>query len=357
MLLDNTLVNPITIITLVLGTLLLVACLFVAGKARFNGMRLFLLVSVASLFSSFASDQNILFATPNQLTMMLAFSIGPSFYLFVCGLVYQHKQNLLLTLSHFAPAALGLMLGEKFEFLTYIAALSVMGYLVLSLRLVRKYHRASFMTVSFAEGTKLSWIYQFILTMMVIGTMEWVRTRIQDDLSIMLVQHWHLANLILLSVAFGFLINKAFRNVPLYDGLDDFEAEQESCSIEVDEAYRKRAKKLFKSAESKICDDRWYAESGLSVKDLSGELGANTWDMTWAISQGAGTTFCDFVNEMRVNAAKNAVSQGMVAEQIIALWRDVGFSSKESFVRVFKKFTGYGPKEYARLNSATQVKS
>ena len=352
MLLDNALVNPVNVLTLVLGSFLLVACLLVSGKKRFYGMRLFMLASVALLFVPLLPGQSLKYVSPDQLQLALSLSIGPAFYLFVCGLVYQRKQGFMFAFSHFLPAAVLLVLGNTADTLFYLVFASVAGYMILSLRLIRKYHLASFSTVSYAEGTRLTWVYQFAMTIIVIATMEFVRLGIQDNLAVMLVQHWRLANLILLALAFGFLVNKAIRNPAFYDGLEDFEAQEDSASIEVDDAYRDKAKQLFKSVESKITNDRWYALSGLSLQDLSKEIGANIRDTSWAIAQGTGTTFCDFVNEMRVDAAKKVIAPDMVTEQIIALSKDVGFSSRESFVRVFKKFTGYGPEEYAKLNAS-----
>lgn len=355
MLLNNIFIDPVNVVILLLGTFLFGASLLVSRNQRLANMRLFMLVCVALLFSSFLQSQTLFFTTSEQLQSALKLSIGPAFYLFVCGMVYYRKQRFIFVISHFLPALFVLMLEGKTTALTYLAIVSLIGYLILSLRLIRKYHMASFLTVSFAEGTRLTWVYQFVLTILIVSTMEWVRLGIQDNLTISLVQHWRLIDLILLSIAFGFLVQKAIRNPSLFDGMEDFEAQEEAVSIEVDDAYRDKAKQLFKSVESKINNDRWYALSGLSVQDLSREIGASFRDTSWAIAQGTGTTFCDFVNEMRVDAIKNAIAPDMPTEQINALSEDVGFTNRDSFQRVFKKFTGYGPKQYAKLNSATHA--
>lgn len=348
MLLNNISINPVTTLTFILGVLLLAACLLISGRKRLVGLRLFLLVSSATTFALLTSSQSYYFLSPDQLLVAFGFAVGPAFYLFVCGLVYVNAQSFLFKLCHFMPMLVVLVMGAQSDSLIYLLFLSQLGYAILSLRLVRKYHFASFFTVSYAESTRLYWVYQFVFMLGLVYLLELIRLTVQHNLAIGVVQHWNLIDLILVSVAFGFLINKVLRKPPLFDGLEEFESQERQISIEVDSAYRENAKQLFRVLESKVHDDRWYRTSGLSVQDLAREIGASLRDTSWAIAQGAGTNFCDFVNEMRVEAVKNAMRPDTEPEQIEELSQEAGFCHYESFKRAFRKFTGYEPEQYAK---------
>lgn len=348
MLLNNASINPVTTLTLVIGVLLLVACLLISGRQRLAGLRLFLLVSSAALFTMLTRSQSYYLLSPEQLLHALQFAIGPAFYLFVCGLVYVTAQSFMFKLCHFLPMLVVLAAGANSDTFIYLGLLSQLGYLILSLRLVRKYHFASFFTVSYAESTRLYWVYYFVLMLGAVYLLEFLRIIVQPNLAIGVVQHWNLIDLILVSVAFGFLVNKVLRDPPLFDGLEEFERQERQTSIEVDSVYRENAKQLFRVLRRKVYDDRWYRSSGLSVQDLAGETGASLRDTSWAIAQGAGTNFCDFVNEMRVEAVKSAMGPDTEPEQIEELSQEVGFSHYESFKRAFRKFTGYAPEQYAK---------
>jgi AraC-like DNA-binding protein len=70
--------------------------------------------------------------------------------------------------------------------------------------------------------------------------------------------------------------------------------------------------------------------------------------------------FYDFVNKYRVEEAKRLLLDNNRNYKIIAIAYEVGFNSKATFNRVFKKFTGLTPsdfKENISFSTDTKVRS
>lgn len=349
MLYDNLVLHPVNIIQVVFITLTFCAYLLVWRRPRYQGFRLFLLVSGISMLSRVLLENGILHQV--QLLAALGLAIGPAFYLFICDLVYAHKLKLGFQVSHFLPMIVVLGFASDIQALTILGAISQFGYTVLAVRLIRKYHVASFYSHSDAENSKLNWIYQAFAIFIAIYTLEILRQNIQQNLSVGAVYQWYLVNLLLLTAAFGFLIFYVLKRPNLFDGLEEYEDWAEQKSIEVDDAYRDDAKQLFKQIESQIRQHKCYLEDSLSLQDIVNKTDSNPRDIAWAISQGAGSNFCDFINELRVEAVKEALSNDTKLENVFALATSCGFKSQKSFNAAFKRFTGYLPKQYLKLSA------
>ncbi len=66
-----------------------------------------------------------------------------------------------------------------------------------------------------------------------------------------------------------------------------------------------------------------------------------------AINENAGKSFSDFINDYRINKAKELlVSNDTKSNTIYAISLDVGFNSKTAFYTAFKKATGETPTQF-----------
>ena len=103
-----------------------------------------------------------------------------------------------------------------------------------------------------------------------------------------------------------------------------------------------------------IKEEELYKHFDISLKQLAKELNSNTRYISQAINHGLDMGFNDFVNQFRVEEAKEQlVSPKNKHLTIEAIVEQCGFQSKSTFFRAFKKATGVTPKQFIN----TQKKS
>lgn len=92
---------------------------------------------------------------------------------------------------------------------------------------------------------------------------------------------------------------------------------------------------------------RPYLNPKLGSGDLAAQMNVNVHTLSWIINEGYNKNFFDFVNEYRVEEFKRLVAGDNHKHlTFLALSLEVGFSSKTTFNRAFKKSTGKSPREY-----------
>lgn len=99
----------------------------------------------------------------------------------------------------------------------------------------------------------------------------------------------------------------------------------------------------------------WWREPDLSLALVARRLGTNTAYLSRALNEGAGQSFSDCINRLRIDAAKKRLQQSNDGVLDIAL--SVGFASKASFNRVFKSLSGETPSDYRKQTQTERLKS
>lgn len=90
-----------------------------------------------------------------------------------------------------------------------------------------------------------------------------------------------------------------------------------------------------------------YLNAKLGLQDLADAISVNMHTLSWVINEGYKKNFFDFVNEYRIEEFKRLVNHDQYKHYtFLALALEVGFSSKTTFNRAFKKFTGKTPREF-----------
>jgi YesN/AraC family two-component response regulator len=85
----------------------------------------------------------------------------------------------------------------------------------------------------------------------------------------------------------------------------------------------------------------------LGLNDLAGLLQTNPHVLSRLINEDDAMNFYDFVNTYRINEFKKRCEHGQHKTMtIIAIANDVGFKSKTTFNRTFKKINGLTPRDY-----------
>jgi len=91
----------------------------------------------------------------------------------------------------------------------------------------------------------------------------------------------------------------------------------------------------------------YYKDQNLTVVKLAKEMGVPSKKLSTVINDTLHTNFNDLINRYRIAAFKEKIlSPDSRKYSIAGLAQDIGFSSKASFYRAFKKETGQTPTDY-----------
>jgi AraC-like DNA-binding protein len=105
------------------------------------------------------------------------------------------------------------------------------------------------------------------------------------------------------------------------------------------------AKVLYEQLVDHVEGTQAFLEPDLSLGSLARDLGHSTNHVSQVINQFEERNFHDFINARRVEAACARLQDAQDAN-LLELAMDVGFNSKSSFNRAFRKFAGVTPSEY-----------
>jgi len=94
---------------------------------------------------------------------------------------------------------------------------------------------------------------------------------------------------------------------------------------------------------------RAYRNPELRISDVARDIDAPVHIVSSVVNRELGTNFSDLVNGYRVDeAAQLLLDPDRRYHTILSIGLEVGFASKASFNRAFKRHTGLTPSEYQR---------
>lgn len=108
------------------------------------------------------------------------------------------------------------------------------------------------------------------------------------------------------------------------------------------------AKRLAGRIEKAMRDDALYLDANLSLQKLSRHVGAPPNLTSQTLNEEIGSTFFDYVAHWRIEAAKPRILSGEAS--ILAIALEVGFNSRSTFYKAFKRETGMTPNAFRETN-------
>lgn len=93
---------------------------------------------------------------------------------------------------------------------------------------------------------------------------------------------------------------------------------------------------------------QWWREESLTLGVLARRLHTSPRTLSRALNEGLGQSFNEFINRMRVDAVAAELADPDGRGDVLRAAFDAGFSSKASFNRAFKAYTGVTPSAYRR---------
>ncbi len=106
---------------------------------------------------------------------------------------------------------------------------------------------------------------------------------------------------------------------------------------------------LFNQIDDYVRTEQIYTEPKLTVEFVANQLDLNPSKVSQLIKQFAHRNFNDFMNEHRINLAKDLLrNQAYQQYTITSIGLESGFNSRSAFYHTFKKHTGLTPSAYQK---------
>ncbi|MEL6140866.1 MAG: helix-turn-helix domain-containing protein [Bacteroidota bacterium] len=220
-----------------------------------------------------------------------------------------------------------------------LSLISLFVYTILSILLVRQYQR--WVKNNYSEITKinLQWL-RLMLSMIAIICFFWLidlylrEVRALYNHQAFSAISMGIAVLVLAVGSFrqsnlkGVGVNKVSSSPPLPSGI------QQEILGKIEVAMQK---------------DKQFLDPHLTLAAFAKHINEPARLVSQHINHGLNVSFVDFVNGYRVEEVKNHLADGDLSHlSLLGIAMESGFNSKSTFNRIFKKFTGYSPREYAK---------
>jgi len=141
----------------------------------------------------------------------------------------------------------------------------------------------------------------------------------------------------------------------LSDNREEIRAFLNGLSIKISKTATKKKEKLtsdnlyFTKLELLFKEDKIYIDSRLDREKVAKELGISPGYLSRIVNQITGGNFSDYLNQYRVEAVKKMLLNAEFQNySLLAMGLESGFTSKTTFYKAFKKFTGMTPSQYQK---------
>lgn len=103
---------------------------------------------------------------------------------------------------------------------------------------------------------------------------------------------------------------------------------------------------LAERFRTEVVDGRLYLIPRLSLDDVASRLGESRYNLSHAVNEHLGVSFCRFLNERRIAEVVRLIeAPGGDKLMIRNLAELAGFSDRKTFMRICKEITGLSPSE------------
>lgn len=349
--------EPVNVLEALFAFTAAFAAVLIWPQPRFRGLCVFLLLESALMLFNFLEETGI---THQHYLITPAFALanGPALYLLVRYLVYRDQAFSPRQLCHLLPMLAVLPLTGWPQLVLALGTLSQVIYVGYAIALVRRYHQASLATRADAESLTLRWVVRILACYVVIGGVDLVRLNLQPYLPLVVLEHWYFANQTLFFLLTCSLIYQAIRQPQLFDGLARFEQLQSTATVSDlaatdPAAEHATAHAVFAQLDQLLRQQAVYRQTRLSLTDVAAVTGMSEKDISWAINQGGGRNFCEYINALRIDAVRAHLQAATDdGRSILDIALQAGFNSKSTFNAVFKRETGMTPSDYLRQQRA-----
>lgn len=111
---------------------------------------------------------------------------------------------------------------------------------------------------------------------------------------------------------------------------------------------------LLEELQRYMAADKPYLDNKLTLNQLAEQLGISTNYLSQVINEQTGNNFFDYINEHRVEAAKQLLAESIQTNtNILTIAMESGFNSKSAFYTAFRKHMKVTPSQFRKSLTAT----
>ena len=315
------------------------------------------------------------------ITYPILFCMGPLYYIYCRYLLDKSYKTTLKTILHFLPSLIVLLLMLPFYTLSAEAKISfisglaqegtmkiptgqlifmgahvaqTVAYIFASYKFIgKKEEELKDLSSDVFVVKKLNWLnvfslylsIYFLLYFIVVVLLTFINSyQVQLDYVLLLI-----TAISIYAIGYSAISNpEIFKAIPEFKpitiGLQSLELNKEPPvnGSRISTRSPELKDKLIQFMES----NKPYLKSDLRISELADSLTVPAYHLSQLINDEFLVNFYDFINKYRVEEAKKLLMEDTRNYKILAIAYEVGFNSKATFNRVFKKFTDLTPSEF-----------
>jgi AraC-like DNA-binding protein len=244
--------------------------------------------------------------------------------------------------------------------LTTTILVSVPAYALTALLLLRRHRLRTLARHSETRGRDLSWLRWIVLALLavwgvVIGAVA--AELLAPGSAHIAPRHQMMSAVTLFIYVIGYF---GFRQIAVGEPDRIAERTPESSPAPQNAKYQRsglgsdETEALVVRLNRYLLEQKPYLKDGITLGQVAAGLDVSPNHLSQAINQGMNKNFYELINERRVEEFKRRVVEPKNRSYtLLAIALDSGFSSKSSFNRVFKQFTGISPRQYVERQASS----
>ena len=341
------LVSPLTLLPVNILQISIICCsvllaAMIWSQPRLRGLVLLLtmnsLLMLFNLLEEMGISRHILMVTP-----VFSLLLGPVCYLLVRQLVFANGRLHWRDSKHAVAALLFLPVASQVQLVLALGTVSQLLYLAVAARLLWRYQQTLRAERSDADRLGLQWLIWLLLALGGLALLDLIRLNLQPYLPYVFRNQWYFGHQLVSFALICLLVLRTSRQQDFFDGLDSATAATEHNAAGTDP----QAQAVFLQLAELITRQQLYLQPRLAVADLAKLTGLGSKEVSWAINQGAGISFCDYINQLRLAEVQRQL-QLPYGKTILEIAFAAGFNSKSTFNALFKASIGLTPSQYQR---------
>ncbi|WP_297337877.1 helix-turn-helix domain-containing protein [Algoriphagus sp.] len=244
--------------------------------------------------------------------------------------------------------------------------ISLLIYLVLSLKIYKRYRAITFNSFSHAESLSFRWAKHFLTALLVLVILRGLFFILNLEWDAFGKKFWYYflfgSVLYYVSVA-GYL--SSIRSLTAFEKNDRSKGDLPLVELRVPEDNSNVADDSLvpedlgfwkQKIEKLIVEEGYFQNPELSVFELAQQLNTHPKKISQTINLAFEMNFNDYINQFRVKAIIEKIeSKKDLNLTLLGIALKSGFNSKSTFNRAFKRYTGVSPKEYFGRNEEKEV--